>query len=121
MSDQENTQRKGIRHTDTRDVMPAETLPERQAALEWLAKVWEEDRQQCPICGDGNWSISDVANLPVRPRRIVDEANPAAFITDITAERVYPLVPISCVTCGYTFFINEKWIRSGGAPLPESD
>jgi len=79
----------------------------RRKSLEYLRSVWKEELQGCPICGTNDWGVNDVANLPVREETM-------SFPLGTT--RVYPLVPITCKKCGYTFFLNEKWVLAGGTP-----
>jgi predicted nucleic-acid-binding Zn-ribbon protein len=86
---------------------PAETRRERKAAQDHLARVWTEtESKSCPICGHTDWAINDVAELPVRNTRWFGLAGP-----DDEPGRAFPLVPVNCINCGYTFFINEKWVR----------
>ncbi len=87
------------------------SLAARRRALAYIDSVWPEDKQVCPICGTNDWGINDVANLPVRPEGV-------EVLLDTT--KVYPLVPVTCKKCGYTFFINGKWVLAGGTP-PDLD
>jgi predicted nucleic-acid-binding Zn-ribbon protein len=69
----------------------------REAVKRYLDDVWKHDKR-CPICGNDDWLIDNVANIAVRPTTYLD-----------LLERAYPLAPVLCRVCGYTFFINEKW------------
>jgi hypothetical protein len=77
-------------------------------ALEYLLSVWPEEKQVCPICSGTDWGVSDTAVIPRRGGAEITSG------PDLT--RVYPVVPVNCQTCGYTFFLNEKWVRAGGTP-----
>ena len=78
--------------------------PEQEATLAFLESKWIGDRH-CPICKVDDWQLQEVGNIPVR-------IDPAAATWGIVEERrMYPLVPITCNNCGYTFFINEIWAR----------
>ena len=76
----------------------------REAIKRHLDSKWTHAKQ-CPICGEDDWLIDNVANVPVRPTSFLE-----------TGERVYPLAPVVCRVCGYTFFVNEKWAGSSGGP-----
>jgi len=77
----------------------------RQRALDYLGSVWEGD-SSCPICKSDKWFIANVAVLPIRSGDIGTPAGSDA----------YPLVPVVCKVCGYTFLFNEQWARAGGPP-----
>lgn len=66
-----------------------------------LDAVWKGDNR-CPICLTEEWTINSASALPVRP-------TPGSFFME--SAPIYPLCPISCNNCGFTFFINEKWPR----------
>src|SRR3954447_18702412 len=92
------------RHTPTAAEMDA-----RRKASEYLHRWPGAADMECPICHNREWGISDVAVLNVR----VD----LALATWSGAEhRAYPVVPVTCATCGYMYFLNEKWIRFDGPP-----
>jgi predicted nucleic-acid-binding Zn-ribbon protein len=94
---------------DPSRVAPDPTLERRRAANAYLERVWPAERQHCPICNTTEWGINNVAILPVRAG-----TDPTSGVVD--SNHVYPLVPVVCRTCGYTFFINEKWVLAGGTP-----
>jgi uncharacterized protein CbrC (UPF0167 family) len=76
---------------------------QREAVKRHLDAIWTHDKL-CPICGTDDWIVDNIANLPVR-----------SFHDDLldlgigSGTPVYPLCPVVCRTCGYTFFVNEKW------------
>jgi len=63
-----------------------------QKAINWLEEHWKGNRE-CPVCGHNSWSISDEL-VEVKPYK--GNLLPA----------VYPLVAVTCNTCGYTFLFN---------------
>jgi predicted nucleic-acid-binding Zn-ribbon protein len=77
---------------------------QREAVKRHLDVVWTQNKP-CPICGDDDWLVDNVANISVRPLGFLE-----------AEAKVYPLAPILCQTCGYTFFVNEKWTRDEGKP-----
>lgn len=85
---------------------PRETR--RKLVQEHLGRVWKRENQTCPICGADDWNINDAAAVPIR----------ALGGTFFMETPIYPLAPIVCVNCGYTFFVNEKWAR-GDKPSPQ--
>ena len=54
----------------------------------------------CPVSLDRNWLIQPVIVVPPRYASGVSPGN----------EIVYPAVPVSCATCGYTMFFNAVQI-----------
>ena len=70
----------------------------RAAVKRHIDNVWKHDHR-CPLCGNDDWIIDNVANLTVRSTSVFEP------------ERAYPLAPIVCRVCGYTFFVNEKWAQ----------
>lgn len=60
-----------------------------------LDKMWEN--KQCPICKKSNWLVQEnVYELP--------EYHGGGVV--IGSGRIFPVVPIMCRECGYTFFMN---------------
>lgn len=81
----------------------------RLRASEYLHQWPDAPDMECPICHNREWGISDAALLSVR-------VDPTEATWGAGEQRAYPLVPVGCSTCGYTYFINEKWIRHNGPP-----
>jgi hypothetical protein len=87
---------------DTRDALWAV----RQRALDYLNSVWKGSKV-CPICQtDDSWVLTNIALLPVRSGEVGTPQEASA----------YPLAPVSCTVCGYTFFLHEHWVREQGTP-----
>lgn len=63
-------------------------------ALKWLKEKWKTP-QTCPICTASNWTVGHV--WEIRPYRGGNLH---------LGDGVFPLSPISCLNCGYTFFMN---------------
>src|SRR4051794_33856340 len=85
-------------------------LDARRQASEYLKRFPGAEDMECPVCHNRDWGVSDVAMVNVRPNLTT-----ATWGVE-SSYRAYPLVPIGCATCGYTYFINEKWVRFGGPP-----
>jgi hypothetical protein len=103
-----------IRNTPEQTQDPvSDPVPEaRRQAHAWLKRFPGAEDMECPICHTHDWGIADVGLLSVRV-----DPNEATFGGgEIVERRAYPLVPVTCETCGYTYFINEKWVRAGGTP-----
>jgi hypothetical protein len=77
----------------------------RERALNYLNSVWKGD-STCPVCKTDTWYVANIAVLPIRRGDVGTPAGGDAF----------PLVPVTCETCGYTFFLNEQWVRADGTP-----
>lgn len=71
------------------------------AALKWLQQKWTQPRK-CPICGDIDWGVNQVFQL----LEYKDDGIPIGFNIG-----VFPVTPVVCNKCGYTFFMNA--LRSG--------
>lgn len=70
----------------------------RKAAEEWLRREWTNNRT-CPICGDSDWAVGDMARLLVEPLPGIDaQLDPR-----------YPILPIGCRQCGYMVLINAMF------------
>ena len=82
----------------------------RESALDYLAEKWTQS-EDCPIDGSNDWYVDDVGMLAIR------SGGPGSSLLP----RGFPFVPIVCRTCGYTFFINELWVREGGTPQHVED
>ena len=64
--------------------------------LQELETRWSKNRI-CPICGNNSWQINDtVFELP--------EFQGGDIV--IGSGKLFPVVPIMCPNCGYTFFLN---------------
>lgn len=70
----------------------AVNLERKQLVLAWLNRRWKGARP-CPVCQEINWQIDDVGQLPT-----------TSATTD--GAQGYPLFPVTCQDCGYSFFIN---------------
>jgi len=66
---------------------------------------------QCPLCGNKHWGISDQ----------IFQAIEFSYKGILVNGNSYPMVPLTCSTCGNTYFINAlvaKLIDPVG-PTPE--
>lgn len=68
---------------------------ERDRAIAWISEKWKQ--RYCPICGESSWTVDNVVEV-----RQFEMGN-IVIGGDST---IFPLVPIVCDNCGYTFFIN---------------
>ena len=98
----------------TQDPGPGSQEAAGKRAAEYLKKWPEAENMECPICHQSDWAISNIAQLDVRPD------SPIGAIVAGDPNSAYPLVPVFCTTCGYAYFINEKWVRYGGQPPSET-
>jgi predicted nucleic-acid-binding Zn-ribbon protein len=96
----------------TQDPGPGTQEEARTRAHEYLKRWPKSEEMQCPVCGEHDWAISDIAILPSR-------ADLGELSFPGGGSKVYPIVPVHCTTCGYVYFINEKWVRYGGEPPDE--
>jgi hypothetical protein len=70
------------------------TKEQKQLVATWLGSVWTD--WTCPFHGETTWAIGDViVGAP--------SYNP---VGGERAEKVYPLVVLTCNKCGYTVFVN---------------
>jgi hypothetical protein len=67
-------------------------LARKERLLRWLSRHWSGSRP-CPVCTAVDWQIDDVGHLPTK-------SGPA------DRAQGYPLFPVTCQVCGYSFFIN---------------
>jgi hypothetical protein len=70
----------------------------------WLQARWRHGR--CPVCAENDWTVNP---------KIGQIFNEGSFGRDGTS---YPVVLISCDTCGYTVAINA---RIAGVKTDQSD
>ena len=74
-----------------------------------LDKIWEN--KQCPICRKSNWLVTgDVYELP--------EYHGGGVV--IGSGKIFPVVPIVCRECGYTFFMNAFLSNAVGPDQKEN-
>lgn len=80
-------------------------------ALAWIASKWSEPRT-CSVCRQTNWTIGGV--LEMRPYM--------GGTLDLTAN-LFPVVPVVCTNCGYTFFFNAviSKLLPNATPAPSTD
>ena len=65
-----------------------------QKAIAWIDEHWK-GQKTCPICANTRWGIADT----------VGEV-PTVDLNKEPTERAYPLVILTCQTCGYTVLFN---------------
>ena len=63
----------------------------------------------CPLCGDSKWTIS----------KKVFQALEYEATGIFASKNTYPMVPLTCRTCGNTYFINSL-VAGLIDPLPDS-
>ena len=63
-------------------------------AIAWIDEHWI-GQKACPICENTGWFVGDVAGemREMRPNNLISGPR-------------YPLIVISCSTCGYTLLFN---------------
>ena len=79
--------------------MPEEVL-DREKAIEWLEKHWKGTKA-CPICASNTWAIGE------KPVEVRDFRGGGLFV----GGPVYPLLIVTCQTCGNTLFFNALVAR----------
>lgn len=92
-----------------------ETLEERDErrqqqsdkTLEWLNEHWKIPRT-CPVCRNSTWGVNQTFELR--------EYEGGSIVVGGGAE-VFPVTPVVCKTCGYTFFMNA--LMTGAAIPPK--
>jgi len=82
-----------------------------EKALGWLTKKWL-DPKTCPICHQVNWTVGAVF-----------EMRPYSGGGLIVGGPIFPVSPVTCLNCGYTFFMNAvlNQILKPSAPVAPSD
>ncbi len=73
----------------------APTIDIKDKVRAWIDDHWKGEKT-CPICRNSRWDIGDVA---AELRQLPQEGR-------FMEESSYPLVVITCGTCGYTFLFN---------------
>lgn len=74
----------------------------RRRSFNAITKKWTQT-DICPVCGDTEWVIGDVSDLPIRL--------PGSDIGTVSrATHVVPLVPVTCITCGFTRLFHELYL-----------
>lgn len=78
-----------------------------QQVLDWIKTRWTHP-QACPIDGSTSWEVpTQMAAIPVlTPARVFELG------------RSFPVVPVSCASCGYTVLINA--VKIGLVPSIEA-
>lgn len=68
---------------------------DQERVVAWIQERWTRSKE-CPIDGSTQWEVSSVAI-----------AAPVAHVgVGVDLARVYPIVPVTCSTCGYTVFFG---------------
>jgi len=80
----------------------------RQQIINWLNEKWPM-AQKCPICQHREWSIDGTIHE-------LREFHSGDFVV---GGSVFPVVPIVCNFCGYTFFFNA--LKLGLIEHPEKE
>ena len=70
-----------------------------QKTLDWLNKHWVGSKA-CPVCTNTKWGVSDDI-VEIRPFR-------GGSLT--LGGPLYPLIVVTCDTCGHTLFFNAKML-----------
>lgn len=76
------------------------TIPkeEIQKAIAWIDEHWT-GQKACPICQNARWGVADT----------VGDVQMMGLNKEPT-DRTYPLVILTCQTCGYTVLFNATVI-----------
>ena len=69
-----------------------------QKAIAWIDEHWK-GQKTCPICANTRWGIADT----VGEVQMMD-------LNKEPTERVYPLIILTCHTCGYAVLFNATVI-----------
>jgi predicted nucleic-acid-binding Zn-ribbon protein len=77
-----------------------------QKIIEWINSKWQGEKT-CPICKNNKWNISETL-VEVR------EFHGGSIVIGGVSQ-VIPLIPITCVVCGYTIFFNA--VLAGLVPV----
>ena len=72
------------------------TIPKEdiQKAIAWIDEHWT-GQKACPICENTRWGVAD----------LIGEVQMTTLNGDLTG-KAYPLVIVTCQTCGYTVLLN---------------
>lgn len=72
------------------------TIPKEdiQKAIAWIDEHWK-GQKTCPLCANTRWGVAD----------LVGEVQMTTLTGDLTGQ-AYPLVIVTCQTCGYTLLLN---------------
>ena len=68
---------------------------DKEKAIAWLNELWPGNRL-CPICTNNSWSVSDD----------LVEIRPYKGGTLVVGGSLYPLMIVTCNTCGHTLLFN---------------
>ena len=72
---------------------------DREKVRAWIDEHWKGQRE-CPICENSRWRIGNM----------VGEVQQFGGDDRFVEEPVYPLVLVTCATCGYTLLFNAAVI-----------
>lgn len=78
---------------------------DKDKAVSWLNKHWQGNKL-CPICSHNEWTVSDEL-AEIRPFK-------GGALT--VGGSLYPLLVVTCATCGHTLLFNA--VLSGLAQGP---
>lgn len=81
-----------------------------EKALEWVTKKWL-DPKTCPVCHQINWTVGGVFEMRQYSGGGLIVGGP-----------VFPVNPVTCLNCGYTFFLNAvlNQILKPSKPTPST-
>lgn len=69
--------------------------------MKWIQEKWTQSRD-CPVCGSQDWGVNQIFQL---------EEDEGEGVISGAGIGIFPVVPVVCKECGYTFFVNA--IRAG--------
>ena len=84
------------------------TVEQRKQLVDKLNEIWK--RQQCCVCGNSHWNISD-AVFELR------EFHHGSMVVGGDS-RIYPVIPLTCASCGNTIFLNAISLGLVKAAVP---
>ena len=64
--------------------------------INWLREKWTQF-PKCEMCGQSNWTVGD---------QVTASVNLADGHTYVWAGPNYPIVPVTCLNCGNSKFVN---------------
>jgi len=87
----------------------------RRSAEEEIKLVWTGS-DKCPICGNSEWNVLNLVDIPVR---MVDPTIAMGISPTIVPRTAYVFVPVTCTTCGYTRFFHSGALGTGAGQARE--
>jgi len=80
--------------------------------LEWLDEKWPQPRA-CPVCRstDAGWDLGHIGEIRVFT---------GGGLVLGSGSRIYPMAPVMCKNCGYTFLVNAAHAGIVQPPKPEA-